>query len=189
MILRGEKTILRPIAASHLPRFVRWLRDDDVRKGLSGNPKGPTLKQEKAWFAGLPKKKKSEKHFAIDTKDGLHIGSASLRLDVTHKRAEIGILIGDKQAWGRGYGKEVMVLLMRYGFEKLKLHRIELGVYAYNTRAIALYKKLGFKLEGKKRDFILWKGKFYDELLMGMLAKEWDGGRTGFSLRVSAQGV
>jgi RimJ/RimL family protein N-acetyltransferase len=42
-----------------------------------------------------------------------------------------------------------------------------------------LYKKLGFKLEGKKRDFILWEGKFYDELLMGMLAKEWDGGRTG----------
>ena len=173
MILCGEKTILRPIVAGDLPRFVRWLKNDAVRRGISGNPKGPTIKQEREWFGGLPKKKKSEKHFAIDTKDGLHIGSASLRLDVTHKRAEIGILIGDTRAWGKGYGREVMLLLMRYGFEKLKLHRIDLGVYAYNTRAIALYKKLGFRPEGRRRDFVLWKGKFYDEILMSMLEKEW----------------
>ena len=178
MILHGEKVTLRPIAASDLPRFVRWLKNDAVRKGISGNPKGPTTQQEKAWFESLPKKKKDEKHFAIDTQNGLHIGSASLRLNTTHKRAEIGILIGDAHAWGKGYGRETMLLLMRYGFEKLKLHRIDLGVYAYNTRAIALYKKLGFTLEGRKRDFVLWKGKFYDEILMSMLEKEWKNRRS-----------
>ncbi len=173
MILKGENVSLRPIKLDDAPRFVRWLKDEEVRKFLSANPKEISLKEEKEWIKSLAKKKKSEKHFAIDTKENIHIGSLSLSLNLKNKSAELGILIGDKNYWGKGYGAEATQLLLNYGFTKIRLHRIGLGVYAYNKRAINLYKKLGFKNEGVKREAIFWKGKFYDLIQMGILQKEW----------------
>jgi len=173
MILKGGKVSLRPIKLDDAPRFVKWLKDEEVRKFLSANPKGVSLKEEKEWIKSLAKKKKSEKHFAIDTKENIHIGSLALHLNLKNKSAKLGISIGDKNYWGKGYGIEATQLLLNHGFTKLKLHRIELGVYNYNKRAINLYKKFGFKKEGVKREAVFWKGKFYDLIQMGILQKEW----------------
>lgn len=173
MTLKGGKVTLRPIKLDDAARFVKWLKDEEIRKFLSANPKGVNLKKEKEWIGSLTKKKKSEKHFAIDTKENIHIGSLALYLNLKNKSAALGILIGDKNYWGKGYGAEATRLLLNYGFAKLQLHRIELGVYDYNKRAINLYRKLGFKKEGIKRETVFWKGKFYDLIQMGILQKEW----------------
>lgn len=66
-----------------------------------------------------------------------------------------------------------MKTVLDFGFKKLKLHRIELDVYNYNKRAIGLYKKMGFKIEGIKREHNFYKGKFYSTYYMSILDREW----------------
>lgn len=170
MILKGELTILRPIILKDAPRFVRWLADSSVNKfTIRGKA---TLKEETDWIKSLPKDK-GKTNWAIDTKDGIHIGSIGLEFDKQDKRAIYDIFIGDKQYWGRGYGYDATKTLLDYAFKKLKLHRIDLSVYAYNKRAINFYKKLGFKKIGIGRESIYYRGKFYDCVYMDMLQKEW----------------
>jgi RimJ/RimL family protein N-acetyltransferase len=75
--------------------------------------------------------------------------------------------------WNQGLGSEAAKIVIGYGFKKLKLHRIDLDVYAYNPRAIKVYKRLGFKIEGKKREHAHWNKKFYDAYQMSILDREW----------------
>jgi len=132
-----------------------------------------SLKEEKRWIQNLKKFKKQEHHFAINTNKGFHIGSVSLLLSLMDKNANFSILIGDKNYWNKGYGREAIKIILNYAFNKLRLNRIYLGVISYNKRAIRLYKKFGFKLEGRSREHIFYKGKFYDLLEMGILKNEW----------------
>lgn len=170
MIIKGKNIILRPIVIADAPRFVRWLSDSEVNK-FTSRRKIP-LRNELKWIRGL-KKDKSEKVFAIDTKDRIHIGSVGIYLDKQDKGAKFGILIGDKHYWNKGLGTEATKLILDYGFKKLQVHRIQLAVYSYNKRAIAIYKKLGFRLEGINREGIFYHGKFYNEYHMGLLQREW----------------
>lgn len=171
MILKGNKTILRPIRMSDAHRFFMWMSDPCVNKYTTR--KNITLKEEKNWIKNLSKRK-TDKIFAIDTIDKMHIGSIGLHhIKKQDKNTVLGIFIGDKNYWDKGYGRDSITTLLDYCFNKLKLHRMELSVYDYNKRAISLYKKLGFKTEGEKREHVFYKGKFYDEIQMGILRNEW----------------
>ena len=171
MILKGEKVILRPIKVSDAPRFVKWLNNPGVYKFLIVREHF-TLAKEKKYLKNLINSK-THKNFAIETKEGIHIGSVSLEVNPHHNRAVFGIFIGEKEYWNHGLGSEAGRLIIDYGFSKLKLHRIELGVLEYNPRAMKVYRRLGFKLEGRKREFIKFKGKYYDDLHMSILEREW----------------
>lgn len=91
-----------------------------------------------------------------------------------NKVATLFIGIGNKEIRGKGYGKEALMLLLDYGFNELKFHRIQLNVLEFNYTAVSLYKKAGFKKEGTFREFVLRDGKRYDLYLYGLLKKEWD---------------
>lgn len=173
MILKGQKVVLRPIRMSDAPRFVKWFNDPEVNRFM--NYRGLTLAFERKHIRNRLKVRVSDNlHFCIDTKEGIHIGACSLEgISKVHKRASFGIIIGDKKYWDRGLGSEAARIIIDYGFKKLKLHRITLDVYAYNPRAIKVYKRLGFKAEGIKREHAFWRGKFYDAYEMGLLDREW----------------
>ena len=170
MILKGKKVILRPIRLSDASRFVKWLSDPTVNKFTTRRP--IFLKEERKWIRSLLKNR-DDFHLAIDTKDGVHIGSVGLEIQKRDRKADFDILIGDKNYWDRGYGTDATYVMLDYGFRKLKLHRIFLRVFKFNKRAIKIYKKLGFKMEGTGREAVFNKGKFYDLVYMGILRKEW----------------
>ena len=154
--------------------FCKWLGDSEVTKFLSAYylPK-PSLAEEKDWIK-KSRRSKSNLHFSLDTIDGTHIGSASLKsIDKFNKHAEFGIMIGDKKFWGQGCGTEAGQLLIDYGFKKLKLHRIYLYLIAYNIRGLKSYQKLGFKVEGRFRQHWFIDGYFHDRIVMGMLREEY----------------
>jgi len=90
------------------------------------------------------------------------------------RHAMLGIVIGEKEYWGKGYGQEAIRLLLDYGFNLLNLHNIMLGTYAFNQRAIACYQKVGFKEIGRRRQARIIGGKKFDVVLMDMLASEFD---------------
>jgi RimJ/RimL family protein N-acetyltransferase len=171
MFIKGEKVILRPIKMSDAPRFVKWLNNPEVHKFLQTR-RHLSLAFERKWLRNALKSK-SNINLAIETKDGTHIGSASLEINADHNRAVFGIVIGDKNYWDHGLGSEAGRLIIDYGFKKLKLHRIELGVLEYNPRAMKVYKRLGFKKEGVNSEHILFRGKYYDDIHMGLLDREW----------------
>ena len=177
--LKGKFVTLRPLSVSDAPRFCKWLADPEVTKFLSfhGLPP-PTLREEREWLTDARVDKKFVR-FAIDTADGIHIGSISLRRkDGTGKTAEYGIVIGDKRYWGQGYGTEAGKLLIDYGFKKLKLHRIYLRYIAFNIRGGKSYKKIGFKHEGRLRQHTFRNGYWHDEIWMGMLRSEYKSSMT-----------
>lgn len=172
--LKGSKVLLRPLSLTDAPRFCKWLKDEEVVKFLSmyGYP-APSLKEERQWIKARQQDKNSIT-FAIDTVEGIHIGSVSLRdVKSESKHALFGIVIGDKKYWGQGYGTEAGKLIVDYGFKKLKLHRIYLNYIAYNIRGGKSYEKIGFKQEGIFRQHIYRNGYYHDQIWMGILKNDY----------------
>jgi RimJ/RimL family protein N-acetyltransferase len=95
-------------------------------------------------------------------------------LNRTDRSTEIGIFIGEKDCWGKGYGGEAMRLLLDYAFTILNMNSVMLGVYAFNERAIRCYRSLGFKEIGRRREARIIGGVKYDGVLMDLLAEEFD---------------
>jgi RimJ/RimL family protein N-acetyltransferase len=173
-ILRGEKVILKPFALNQAENYVRWFRDKEVDKYLGSDHSGLTLRKERE-FIKQSRRKKNAMRWAIYTKDGAHIGSAGLHeIDLEKNlKAVWGICIGEKNYWNQGLGADTLKTVLRFSFNKLKLNRIELGVFPHNPRGRRCYAKCGFKAEGVKRQSIRKNGKFIDEIIMGMVKDDY----------------
>jgi UDP-4-amino-4,6-dideoxy-N-acetyl-beta-L-altrosamine N-acetyltransferase len=170
-MIKGSKIRLRRIERADIPTFVRWFSDPEVREFLLIN-RPISMAEEERWFERQLTDQNSEV-FAIETQDGRHIGNIGLhQLDWIHRSAEMGIVIGEKEFWGRGYGSDAVQTLLGLAFEELNLHRVSLKVYEDNARAIRAYEKSGFQHEGCLRDAIYRKGRYYDELVMSVLRHE-----------------
>ena len=99
-----------------------------------------------------------------------------LVLDVVNwpgRDAFVGLSIGERENWGKGYGTDMMNLLLRFAFTEVNLRRVTLAVFEYNPRAIRTYEKVGFRHEGRLRQFLNKEGRRWDMLFMGTLREEW----------------
>lgn len=114
----------------------------------------------------------------IDLANDELIGRCMLfAIDPLNRRAMLGIVIGEKSYWGRGYGQDALRLLLDYGFNLLNLNTISLGVFTFNERAIQAYRKVGFREIGRQRQARIMGGRKYDVLLMDILAEEFNAGQ------------
>ena len=177
--LIGDRIVLRPLGAEDVDRCMRWINDSEIQARIGRrHPMGRV--QEEEWLAG---QYKCDDHLnlAIVVKDGdRHIGNCGFnRIDFINRNAEFGILIGERDAWGCGYGPEAARLILQYGFEELGFHRIGLGVFAFNERAIRAYKRVGFVREGAERESYFRHGRFHDHIRMSVLESEWRERRDG----------
>ena len=174
----SDRIRLRAVTEDDLPRFVAWLNDPEVTQGLS-RVAPLSLEEEQRWFQEAQQKDAFERPMAIDGRleDGwAHIGSCSFfNHDPISHNAELGIVIGDKRFWDQGFGTETLRLLLSHGFETLNFHRIYLQVMAFNHRAQSAYEKAGFVLEGRLRQDIYRRGRYWDTLVMSVLRSEWPG--------------
>jgi RimJ/RimL family protein N-acetyltransferase len=149
---------------------VKWFSDPQVVYFLGRN--SPiTLAEEERWFRDY-ERRTDEQIFAIDVAD-THIGNLGLhKIDRVHRKAEVGIVIGEPAYWSKGYGSEAMRTALRYAFGTLGLNKVSLDVLEYNTRAIHTYERLGFRPEGLHREDVYKDGRFVNVLRMGILARE-----------------
>ena len=117
----------------------------------------------------------SSYNFAIETlADGKRIGSVGLwGINWTNRSAWVGIGIGDPDYWGKGCGTEAMQFILKYAFADLNMHRVQLGVYEFNKRAIRSYEKCGFKMEGAERELVCKEDQRWNSYNMGILISEW----------------
>jgi len=175
-MIAGKKTRLRALEKSDLPTVWRWVNDEEVM-WFWGEPCNiQSLAEVEQWFARLQEAAgASSKQFIIEMEGGTPIGRIFYEhLDTKHRKTEVGIQLGEKEYWGRGYGTDAMITFLDYLFNELRLHRVYLRVQSYNTRALKSYEKCGFVQEGILRDNTFTQGKYYDDLMMGILSDEFN---------------
>lgn len=157
-----------------LQHTARWNLDFEYQRLLDS---GPSMlwpaKMVKEWL---------EKHFdelymfsIRDRADDQMIGIVDLSgINWVTGDAWVGIGIGERAFWGKGYGTDAMNLILQFGFEELNLRRVSLTVFGYNERAYKSYRKVGFQEEGRLRQWMQRAGERYDLIYMGILREEWE---------------
>jgi len=166
----GIKCFLSPIDVNDFEKFTEWLNDLEVTQNLSIYPVMINLKIEKEI---LEKLSNEHNYSIIDISTNELIGNCGF-IDIDHinQTGEIGIFIGNKNYWNKGYGTEAMSLLIDFGFKALNLHNIMLKVYDYNKNAIKCYEKIGFKKIGIRRESIHVNLNKHNIVYMDILTNE-----------------
>lgn len=171
----GSKVKLREYRKEDVPQALAYMNDPEVKRLLTpGIPFLYTLEDEQKWYDGLTALKDTY-NFAIETlEDQRYIGGCGINsVDWKNSLVVVGIFIGDKDYWGKGYGTDAMRVLVKFIFEQMNIRKIKLNVYAFNERAIKSYEKCGFVKEGTLRQEIFRDGKYHDEYVMSILRDEY----------------
>ena len=170
--LIGEKVCLRPLEEADAAVCHAWLNDPDVRRTLAARAGPYTEAMSREWIRALDFR--TTMGFAIVTRDAdAYVGNCDLRdINPIDRNAGLGIVIGRKAEWGKGYGTEAVTLLCRYAFDTLNLHKVHLSSYATNDRGLRLYARLGFVEEGRRREQVFLEGRWVDEVVLGLLRGE-----------------
>lgn len=174
-ILTGERVRLVPPTPEMLPTYIRWLADMDVTRYLALR-EPLSLAAEQDWF-----KRASESDdrviWAIMLGDKV-IGTSGIEgIDWRNRRATTGVMIGEKEEWGKGYASEAHRLRTRYAFEELNLEKLKTWVYVENVASRRALEKVGYKQYGLARREMYREGRWHDAWLGELLRDEWEGWR------------
>ncbi|MFF2555482.1 GNAT family N-acetyltransferase [Nocardia sp. NPDC058058] len=180
--LRSRTVELRSFSDCDLPAIVEALSDPDVRR-LTGSvhdapaahaPIQPAhYEQLCQWYLTRAEQPDRMDLAIVERATGQCVGEAVLnQYDPGNRSCNFRILLGPP-GQGRGLGTEATRLLVGYGFEELRLHRISLEVYDFNPRARRAYEKVGFRAEGTLRESLRYENRWIDATVMSILAHEW----------------
>lgn len=177
--LKGEKISLVPFTREHLenPKYMAWMNDVKLTSQLAlGDYVMPvTFEQLDAYYSknGLSR---NGVFFAVhENKTNRFIGTAKLaHIDWLTRCGEFGRVLGDKDSQGKGYGTEIISLILDYAFNVLNLNKVAAGTHADNIAALKTYEKFNFKIEGRIRQACYTNGKLTDTVRVGILRKEWE---------------
>ena len=168
--LVGKKCYLSPIDTNDAEIFTEWLNDLELTQYLSMYPHIISLQGEKEI---LEKLAREHNYSIVDIGTNKLLGNCGfLHIDNVNQTGEVGIFIGSKNNWNKGYGTDALCLLLDFGFKVLNLHNISLRVVSYNPRAKKVYEKIGFKTIGKMRECILLDKERHDMIYMDILYKD-----------------
>ncbi len=171
--LAGEKCYLSPPASEDAELWASWFNDPDVTLPL-GDEAYVSFGLEKAREEVQETIRQQSHVFSIVDRHSERVIGRGLLFSVNavDRSAMLGIVIGEKSCWGQGYGQEATRLLLDYAFNLLNLHSVMLGAFAFNERALAVYRKVGFREIGRRREARLIGGRTYDVVLMDILEDE-----------------
>jgi RimJ/RimL family protein N-acetyltransferase len=169
-MLRGEKVTLRPVERDDLKVLHGFRNDLEVHVLADDDPWLPRpFEAFEKFFEKRLEPSEPEAWFVIQV-DGRVIGDCGLwDFDVTARRCNLGISIGERDFWGKGYGREAVRLLVNYGFRHHNLVKVCLTTTAENERAIRAYEAAGFRREGLLRSQVWADGRYQDVVAMGIL--------------------
>lgn len=171
---RGELVHLSPIdLEKDMQSLEKWDRNTEYKRLLDDVPAmHMSATMAKEMFENWPAD--SALFMAHAAEDEKLIGFVELGgFNWESRSAWVGIGIGEGEFWGKGYGTEMMQLMLRYAFQGLNLNRVNLNVFAFNKRAIRSYEKCGFQYEGTQREVIYKEDQRWDIIDMGILREDW----------------
>jgi RimJ/RimL family protein N-acetyltransferase len=167
--LSGKGVRLVPLAAEHTEAYFAASLDEEVRR-LTGTHGHLTYAQAREWCESRSGRTDRMDMAITAPGDHRYLGELSLySVSPENESAGYRIALSAIEFAGQGLGREATELVLDYAFDKIGLHRVWLYVYAFNMRAIAVYRTCGFVVEGRLRDALLWEGRRHDALLMAAL--------------------
>ena len=171
--LVGERIYLRPLEAEDEQYFYPWFNNYEIMKMVGEVyplSREKTRNRLEEWISASDSISLT---IVIHGEDRI-IGTVGLlHVDTIHRRAELGIIIGEEEYWSKGYGTEAIALLLQYGFNRLNLHMVYLGYIEFNEMARKCYENLGFCHDGVIRDKYCVNGTYYNCIMMSILREEW----------------
>lgn len=178
-LLRGELArLVMEDPQTIAEAFSKWSRDSEFDRLSStdlAQPRSP--KKIKEWIDKELEKEHSNFYWFMirSLSDDRLIGDIGLQVNGwNHGESFVGIGLGERETWNKGYGSDAMRIILRYAFTELNLHRVSLNVFEYNPRAIRAYEKTGFVHEGRIRQYLKRDGRRWDLVFMGILQEEWE---------------
>jgi diamine N-acetyltransferase len=174
-IIHGRLTWLRPAERDDIALFVRWINDARTSRYLTARAPISTPLEER-WFDGmLESQGRDAWHFVVcRLDDDRPVGTVGLfGVDHTEGGAGLGVMIGDPDDTGHGYGSDAIAAIVDFAFRSLRLERIWLDVYDFNEPARRVYDRLGFVHEGTLRHAYFREGRHVDVHRMAALRDEW----------------
>jgi len=182
VFLAGDGMYLRGLRASDVDgAWYAWLNDAEVTyfqdKGYF-----PSSREQQAEYYRRTAASGTDLVLAIvDAATGRHVGNVGLHdINSIHRTAVLGIVIGEKAFWGRGFGRQAWALVTRHGFQALNLNKISAAVMAGNDRSLKAALAAGYEVEGTQREQLYKHGAYRDLTLVGITRAAWDG-REGVS--------
>lgn len=172
MILKGKNLYLRAIDEKDFPLLYSWRFSETAYNAFYEFPV-INQSQYQAWLTGKLDKN-DEVNFIVCLNDGIPIGMISLiGIDLRNRKAEMGrVFVESSQYQGKGYGKEMIEVILMYGFNHLGLNKIYCEVLQENEKALNSYKKCGFEIEGTLKEHIFKNGLFQTVLLLSCFNKQ-----------------
>ena len=172
--IEGEHIFLREVRREDVnENYYQWMNDNEITRYTESRFYPYSTEQLQIYVSSLDGKRESVFLAIIEKTSVQHIGNIKLgNIDWIHRRADIGVIIGDKNCWGQGYAGEAIALLSEYAFRKLNLHKVWAGCYANNIGSIRAFKKAGFTEEGVQRRHYYYDGQYIDLVLLGKFNEE-----------------
>jgi RimJ/RimL family protein N-acetyltransferase len=170
--IEGERIILRTLQKDDLSKLHQLMMDKEIND-LIGEVYPPTEGELNDYYT-ISQKTDNRIFFIVnDKKNNEIVGETGLlRIFAPWRTADLSIIIWDKKYWGKGYGKEIAKLIIKYAFNDINIHRLSIGVVGYNERAIKFWKSIGFKEEGRQIEGYYKNGKYSDFIMMYLLESE-----------------
>tara|TARA_Y100000590_G_C15487012_1_gene926201 strand:+ start:416 stop:946 length:531 start_codon:yes stop_codon:yes gene_type:complete len=169
----GKKTELLKPKRDDMPLLLEWRNNPNHMKYYRQH-KTLSLEEQLKWYDSMINDQTWHHFVARPIGEEKLIGVVFLNhIHPVYKTGEFGITLADPNYRGKGFGKDMLLTIMEYGFQELNLNRIWCEVYSNNS-SVNLYRKVGFKDEGILRSHVYKNGKYLDSLILGMLRSEYN---------------
>jgi RimJ/RimL family protein N-acetyltransferase len=173
-MIKGDRIYLTELDWDNAETIRGWLNDPEVYRYLAVGHTPISKEDERRYFesrANATDARSLEIHVA---EDGRYIGIVGLKgIDPIHRHAEMGITIGRKEDWGKGFGFDAIVTCLRYGFDTLGLHSVKIRAHEDHARGLALYRRVGFVDVGRERETVFREGRFADYVVLDIIDREY----------------
>ena len=174
MNIKGKKILLRAIEEEDLQLLHRWANDPDIWYFLGGWHFPSSMDYMKQYFHDL-KNDQLNQRFAIEAPDIGFIGITNLvDIDWKNNHAFHGMMLGDKDFRGKGYGIDSIMAIMKYAFEELHFERLDGSMIEYNKISLNIYcNKCGWREEGRQKNWYFRKNRYWDKVIVGVTSEDY----------------
>jgi RimJ/RimL family protein N-acetyltransferase len=173
--VEGQRVSLGPIRRDLIPLYHAWITDISTNRFLLASAASMTLDAEVEWFEGISKRPDTAIFTIYELPDYRPIGNVDLHgIDRVNRSAELGIMIGEADARGRGLGTEAVRLMCDIGFHVLGLNSIWLVTFGWNVAGQKAYERAGFREIGRRREARWFDGRYWDDILYDVLRSDFE---------------
>lgn len=175
MNINGKLLILRAVEEKDLELLHKWANDPETQDVIGNIHFPSSMDFHKSWFQNL-KNDELNQRLAIEAPEIGLIGISSIiNIDWRNNHAWHGVMLGDVNIRGKGYGADSVMATMRYAFEELHLERLDGSIIEYNKLSYDFYcGKLGWKEEGRRRNYYFRKGRYWDQIVVGVTKQDYE---------------